>query len=363
MKEYKTLIIVAILVVTVCVGVSIIIQMDAKQENESFNSVKYFETPDRIVYKTKGEDNYYVFTSAKVDYDQLLSQLIKCIDGVGEGAKLSKEDMEKIEQEENYLELDYDTISKNYVIAYQKENYNVIKRTNEGGVVVKNTIQQKEPLEKLLKEQIRGKEVYSMSDNKEYKIEEPIIYQVPSWSNELKKYEQGVYSVRLGTKEAYRKFLENNQLTMAQDIPVEQFEKTNVIATITKYSIEKIETRIGGVTLYFTGVENTEKYYINFYCLSKAINSNCIYRDYTQVAVPRKETQTLENTETQVITNGEVITEETAKQIAINALKKDGISTYTDWQIERKTENKYYLEKWTDSNQNYAEKYTPTNQY
>ncbi len=44
-------------------------------------------------------------------------------------------------------------------------------------------------------------------------------------------------------------------------------------------------------------------------------------------------------------------------------MKKDGISTYTDIQIERKTENKYYLEKWTDSNQNYAEKYTPTTQY
>lgn len=368
MEQYKTLIIVAIIVVALCIAVSIFTQMDAKQETEIFNNVKYFETPDRIVYKTKDQDKYYVFTSDKNDYDQLLNQLIKCVDGVGEGAKLCEEDMKKIEQEENYIELDYDTISKNYVIAYQKENYNVIKRTNEGGVVVKNKIQHKQDLEILLREQIRGKkEIYGMSDTKEYKIAEPITYQVPSWSNELKKYEQGIYSVRLGSKDAYQKFIANNKLTMPQDIPEEQFEKTNVIATITKYQIEKIETRVGGVTLHFTGAENTEKYYINFYCLSKAININCIYREYGQVTMLSQSTpDTLESENVEIridATDGNAIAEGTAKQIAINALKKDGITTYTDMRIERKTENKYYLEKWTDSNQNYTEKYTPTNEY
>lgn len=364
MKKYKTLIIVAIIIILLCVSVSLFIQRNTKQEAENINTVKYFETPDRIVYKTKGRDEYYVFTSAKNDYDQLLSQLIKCIDGVGEGTRLSQEDMKKIEQEENYIELDYDTISKNYVIAYQKENYNVIKRTDEGGIVVKNKIGQKEQLEKMLKEQTRGKEAYHMSDTKEYKMPETFSYQVPSWSNELKKYEQGIYSVRLGTKDAYQKFIMNNKLTVTQDIQEEQFEKTNVIATITKYPIEKIETRVGGVTLHFTGAENAEKYYINFYCLSKAININCIYREYGQVTMTSKESPEIEVVEIpKVVTNGNAITEETAKQIAISALKKDGISTYTDMQIERKVENKYYLEKWTDSNQNYAEKYTPTNEY
>lgn len=364
MKQYKNLIIVAILVAILCVGVSVFIQKNTKKETEIVNDVKYFETPDRIVYKTKGQDKYYVFTSAKNDYDQLLNQLIKCIDGVGEGIRLSEEDMKKIEQEENYIELDYDTISKNYVIAYQKENYNVIKRTNEGGIVVKKNIQHREELEKMLRQQIRGKETYCMSDTKEYKIPEAVPYQVPSWSNELKKYEQGIYSVRLGTKDAYEKFVANNKLAMTENILEEQFEKTNVIATITKYSIEKIETRVGGVTLHFTGMENTEKYYINFYCLSKAININCIYREYGQVTRQEEETLEVENVEIPIdTTNGNPITKEIAEQIAINALKKDGISTYTDIQIERKTENKYYLEKWTDSNQNYAEKYTPTTQY
>lgn len=371
-KEYKTLIGVTTLVLTLCIGILIFTQIKPKQEEETFNTIKYFETPDRIVYKIKGEDKYYVYTSAKNDYDVLLNQLIKCVDGVGEGAKLSQEDMKKIEEEENYIELDYDTISKNYVISYQKENYNVIKRTDEGGIVVKNNIKQRETLEKLLAEQIREKkECYEMLDNKEYRLLEPISYEVPSWSNELKKYEQGIYSVRLGTKDAWEKFKENNYIVMSQDIPEEQFEKTNVMATITKYQIDKIETRIGGATLYFKGAEQKDKYYVNLYCISKAVNINCIYRNFNAIIQETIEVQQSENAVNTLnktsnntnIKNENPISEERAKQIAIEALKEDGITTYESIKIERKAENKYYLQKWTDTNQNYAEKYTPVNDY
>ena len=306
------------------------------------------------MYKIKGEDKYYVYTSAKNDYDILLNQLIKCVDGVGEGAKLSQEDMKKIEEEENYIELDYDTISKNYVISYQKENYNVIKRTDEGGIVVKNNIKQREQLEKLLEEQIQDKkECYEMLDNKEYKLLEPISYEVPSWSNELKKYEQGIYSVRLGTKDAWERFKENNHIVMSQDIPEEQFEKTNVMATITRYQIDKIETRIGGATLYFKGAEQKDKYYVNLYCISKAVNINCIYRNFNAIIQETIEVQQSENAVNTLnktsnntnIKNENPISEERAKEIAIEALKEDGITTYESIKIERKTENKYYLQK------------------
>ena len=282
-KEYKTLIGVTTLTLTLCIGLLIFTQIKPL-EDVPYNNVKYFETPDRIVYKIKNEDKYYVYEPSGKDYNELINQLTKCVDGVGEGTKLSQDDIRKIEEEENYIELDYNTISKNYIIAFQKENYNVIRRTDEGGIVIKNNIKYKENLERLLAKQTLNKqECYEMSDNKEYRITEPIYYQVPSWSNELKKYEQGIYSVRLGTKQAWQNFKENNNINMTQDIPEEQFEKTNVIATITKYQVDKIETRIGGATLYFKGIETPNQYYVNIFCLSKAININCIYRNFYNV--------------------------------------------------------------------------------
>ena len=63
-KEYKTLIGVTTLVLTLCIGILIFTQIKQNPE-ESFNNVKYFETPDRIVYKVKNEDKYYVYTSSR----------------------------------------------------------------------------------------------------------------------------------------------------------------------------------------------------------------------------------------------------------------------------------------------------------
>ncbi len=278
-KEYKTLIGVTTFVLTVCIGILIFTQI--KPADQEVSNVKYFETPDRIIYKVKNEDKYYVYTPSYTDYNELLNQLTKCVDGIGEGARLSQDEMKKIEQEENYIELDYETISKNYVIAYEKENCNVIKRTDDGGTVIRNNIKQKKALGKLIEKQTKNKkECYEMLDTKEYRILEPIYYQVPSWSNELRKYEQGIYSVRLGSHDAFEKFKENHNINMSQEIPKEQFEKTNVIATITKYQIDKIETRVGGATLYFKGMDIPNQYYVNIYCLSKAVNVNCIYRNY-----------------------------------------------------------------------------------
>ena len=57
------------------------------------------------------------------------------------------------------------------------------------------------------------------------------------------------------------------------------------------------------------------------------------------------------------------ITEEKAKQIAIQSLKEDGITSWTGMEIKQSTENKYYLERWTDSNKDYSTKYLPVTEY
>ena len=87
-----------------------------------------------------------------------------------------------------------------------------------------------------------------MENNNLYKFPETIKYNVPSFSNELKKYEQGIYSVKLNNINALNRFLENNNLTYEGNITKETFEKSNVIATITKYDIDKVISRVGGMT-------------------------------------------------------------------------------------------------------------------
>mgnify|MGYP006864515345 FL=1 len=78
-------------------------------------------------------------------------------------------------------------------------------------------------------------------------------------------------------------FLERNQLTYNEELTEEILNKQNVVAMITKFKIDRIEPRVGGITCYFTGMENTNQYYITFLYLSKAVNVNCIYRNYDKV--------------------------------------------------------------------------------
>lgn len=294
-KEYKALIGVTTITLTLCIGLLIFTQIKPK-EQENYNNVQYFETPDRIVYKIGKEDKYYVFMPEEDSYKQLTNQLINCINGINEGRTIAKEEIKEIEENESYIELDYNTISKNYIVAFNHQEYNVIKRNNEGegGVIVNSKIEAKEELINLLKEQTKDRIYYEMENNNLYKFPETIKYNVPSFSNELKKYEQGIYSVKLNNINALNRFLENNNLTYEGNITEETFEKSNVIATITKYDIDKVISRVGGMTYYFKGKEEQEnnetKYHIAIYTVSKAVNENCIYRNYEKLEINQLKT-------------------------------------------------------------------------
>lgn len=285
LKEHKALIGVIILMIIISIGILIYAILKPRQTAKQENNVQYFETPDRVVYKVKGEDKYFAFGKGEEAYQKIVNSLIHSIESLGQGSALSQEEIEQIEKEENYIELDYETISKNYIIAYERENNVMIKRTDDGGVVVRNKLNDTQELKSVL-EEIKftyRNQNYQMADNRIVPLKYPINYSVPSWSNELRKYEKGIYSVRLGTKGAMQNFLERNQLTYNEELTEEILNKQNVVAMITKFKIDRIEPRVGGVTCYFTGMENTNQYYITFLYLSKAVNVNCIYRNYDKV--------------------------------------------------------------------------------
>lgn len=276
-KEHKILILVIIVTIILCIGMLIFSNIE-QAKVEVLNSERYFEMPDRIVYKTKNQDKYYVFNNEEENYSELINMLITCIDSIVEGENLSEEQIKKIEEEENYIELDYNTISKNYVIAYQRQNYNVIKRTDNGGVVVKSNIKRKSNLEELINSKIQNMEYYQMSDNKEYKSQQGIIFTNNNTFPEMKRYEDGIYGIKFKNKDDLDKFIDLYNIQINEKIENEVFQKAEVIAMISKYEVESINTRIGGITYNFTGNKNNETYNVDLFVASKAINTNCIYR-------------------------------------------------------------------------------------
>ncbi len=283
-KEYKALIGITTLLIVLCVGTFIFTRIKPQEEQEDVqtNLVQYFETPNRIVYKQKGQDNFYVFEQGESSYTDILNKIISGFDSKENGIMLSKEKIQEIEQNENYIELDYDTISKNYVIAYEKENNNIIFRNDNGGQVVKQNLKNKEELSKLIEEKISGNDIncYHMGDSKEYEVTNEIPKEVfESNNSEFRQYEDGVYGIKIQSEEKLNEMLERYNIELGEEIPSDIFDKADIILMISKYNIGNIETRVGGLTYYFTGDKRQDSYIANIFAASKAINTNCVYRN------------------------------------------------------------------------------------
>ncbi len=278
-KEYKSLIIIAIVFVIIFIGM--IIFTIFKPVENSTNTVQYFDTPDRIVYKKKAKDEYYVFKPNEDSYKNIINQLKQCIEGIGEGNRITQEELIKIEKEENYIELDYDTISKNYLILYEKDNFNVIKRTTNGGIVVRNNIIKKEQLKQVIEKEIKDKQYYQMSYNKEYKVQNEIQIDEVESNTQLKRYETGVYGIKVQDSKTLNDLISKYQLETEENIPENIFNNADVMIMFSKWDISKIDTRIGGITYYFTGNSRFNTYIVDIFVASKAINTNCIYRNFS----------------------------------------------------------------------------------
>ena len=79
LKKYEGLIIITLAILVICLISYIVLNEvflkgNSYEDDKLINSKQYFETPDRIVYKEKGEDKYYVFTSQDEEYQEIRLQ-------------------------------------------------------------------------------------------------------------------------------------------------------------------------------------------------------------------------------------------------------------------------------------------------
>ena len=94
LKKYEGLIIITLAILVICLISYIVLNEvflkgNSYEDDKLINSKQYFETPDRIVYKEKGEDKYYVFTSQDEEYQELINQLTISIDSIDEGTNIT----------------------------------------------------------------------------------------------------------------------------------------------------------------------------------------------------------------------------------------------------------------------------------
>ena len=93
----------------------------------------------------------------------------------------------------------------------------------------------------------------------------------------------GIYGGKIESKETLDYLLNCYNIKLEENIKTSDFEKTDIILIISRYNIGKIETRIGGITYYFEGDKRQDSFTVNVFRASKAVNTNCIYRNMEKI--------------------------------------------------------------------------------
>lgn len=230
---------------------------------------------DRIIYKD-GESNYYIITPKDKEFNTLFSEISYRVDMISTRQDITDEEIETIKNKEKFIELDYNTKSKNKIFPLEEGEIGMINMKESGGEIVKKGLVDKKELIKVF-EKNKKKLV-------PYKFEKGKNYISSNTFPDLKGDQlEGFISKREGI---YQRVIDNqNELEQicekfdfySEDIKITDinFNEKNAVVIVSYFNINKIEEKIGSLRFYFKDMVGI--YNVSLYVTSKIPNINCIY--------------------------------------------------------------------------------------
>ena len=239
------------IIVLILIAMSLFIGLFLKQKIELNEEINVFEKniipPDRIVYKNE-EGQYFEFLKDTEEYNKiknLLEQSIK--EYISNGSARNDSEIEEI-KEKSFIEFDYKTASKNYLIPLQKvENTGMIKFEETGGKVCAQNIKNLNKIKKELENISENKKSYML----EYKemISRNVLNTVEyKYLQEMKEINYKIHQVQIKDIEQYNLYKEMFNLAFDEAITDETFKDNVLILTI---SLEpKIDVKSSKSSIY-----------------------------------------------------------------------------------------------------------------
>ena len=234
-KNYLNLTIILVLIIIIILSIIFGIKSNNKktvitQEDlaEVYVGTK-IASPDRIIYKDS-KNNYYEFLNGTEEYSDLKGILQKSITSYTDsGMYLTDEEIDNIHKNSIFLEFDYKTISKNYIIQLSNNNNQaVIRLADNGGRVCTNKILNLDKIRTILDDLTKNKTSYKL-EYREF-ISENII-ETPEFTDSLKQINKNIYQVKIDNIEDYTNFKNLYNLSINQDITEKTFENNEIILT------------------------------------------------------------------------------------------------------------------------------------
>lgn len=235
------------------------------------------KAPDRIIYKNK-ENEYIIIEPGTSEYKQIYYELCNRIETPIDGKVYSKDKISDMQNEGSFIELDYNTVSKNFIFMLNEKDIGIIKRFSDSGQVIQKFIDNKNELIKKL-------DIITNESDKKYSFIEPVNITL---ENKISRVTDNLKLSDTKVTGVYQKIIKedndeyNNMLKIlnfkAQELPNINFNKQNAIIVVSRYEIKEIETNIGNIQ-YKLG-NFLDEYIVNIFIVSKIPNTNCIYYEF-----------------------------------------------------------------------------------
>ncbi len=256
----------------------------AVNQNSENIFAKNIIDPDRIVYRNV-DGKYYQFAKGTDTYNQIKEAIQKSVSNYNEsGNTLSEEEIDSIHQK-SFIEFDYETASKNYIIPLEEnENANMIKLGNTGGIVVSNSLSDLKEISAVAKEQSQNQTAYDLS-YKEMLSRNTIDSIEYKYLQQFKEINYKIHQVKIQDMETYELYKEMCNLAFDEEIDENIFQDNDLILTVSLVPKITVKVNIGNIQYTYENMNDVDyQYTAHLLIVSKIVNTDCIYNtDLTEI--------------------------------------------------------------------------------
>lgn len=276
----KKVIVISILVLVAILIISLIfITQIMNSQITSNNNIQNENiiNPDRIVYKTS-ENVYYEFLAGTEEYKEIIEIVNKSIENYNEnGTILTDEEIDKVHEGE-FIEYDYNTVSKNYIISFDEYQKNkMIKLADTGGRICVEKVNNINNLQRKIKQLTTNKKAQRL----EYKemISRNVLNTFEyKYQQQFKEINYKIHQKKIQDMETYERYKAMCKLAFDEEITEDIFKQNDLILTVTMVPKITVKVNIGNIKYTYENIENT---YMQYTChlliVSKIVNTDCIY--------------------------------------------------------------------------------------
>ena len=283
----RTRIIVIVILILIAIGlISALFITQYIEQNQKYDNTfaENIIDPDRIVYKNQ-EGIYYQFEKGTEQYNELKYTIAKSVTNYNEsGNTLTDEDIDKI-HEKSFIEFDYKTASKNYIIPLEEnEGKNMIKLGTTGGMEVATNLKSFNNIKKIADKVSEGQPIYELK-YQEMLSRNTINTIEYKYLQQFKEINYKIHQVKIQNMEDYEKYKEMCNLAFDKEITSDIFKDNDLILTISLVPKITIKVSIGNIKYTYEQMNDVAyQYTAHLLIVSKIVNTDCIYNtDLTEV--------------------------------------------------------------------------------